>query len=124
MRKSDCSGAPSMVGRGGVAEKKLDRFSKRSVTLEPHICRHCFGRLASLPGESSTTYACTNCGAEAEGHDPSVLCCCGIKLRETKPDGKPGEPKVDAGLRCHANDNRSVEFPALFVASVGGQRGD
>ena len=118
MRRSDCKGQGNTSGRGGFEQKKLNRFSNANLALEPHICRYCFGRIASHPGENGTIYACTNCGAEHKGHDPSGLCCCGIKIRETKPDGKPGEAKVDAGIRCHANDNPTVEFPALYVASA------
>ena len=85
--------------------------------LEPHACRHCFGRVASRPGTgSATVYACTTCGAEAEAGHPGAICCCGI---QTCRDGDAGEQRrmVDAGVRCHENPSPSPEFPARIVAS-------
>jgi hypothetical protein len=83
-------------------------------TLEPHVCRHCFGRLASTPGAPGlVVYACTNCGATATGPTPGVLCSCGLQLR------RPGAPTgfVDAGIRCQPNPAPSSDFPSLFVAA-------
>lgn len=85
--------------------------------LEPHVCRVCFGRVASRETDADAglrLYVCTNCGLEAEGHKVTALCACGTKIRR----GKTGQ--VDAGLRCHENQARSVEFPALYVASIAG----
>lgn len=85
-------------------------------TLEPHVCRHCFGRLASRPGpDGLTRYECTNCGAAETGATPAVLCSCGLQLR------RPGAPSgfVDAGIRCQANPAPKPEFPSLFVAAQG-----
>lgn len=83
--------------------------------LEPHCCRSCFSRIASRPSENGRLYQCTNCGLEAEGHKPSVLCACGTKLRKGK-----GATYVDAGIRCHENKAKSPEFPAVYVSSYGG----
>lgn len=93
--------------------------------LEPHVCRTCFARVASTevinPDLSITRrYVCTSCGAEANGTQPSVLCCCGIRMRKTLENGKPGNEMIDAGIRCHANENVRPDFPALFVASYRG----
>jgi hypothetical protein len=85
--------------------------------LEPHVCRCCFGRIASqaIDGdEDRRQYVCTNCGLQSDGQRVSVLCACGMKIRKGK--GK----HVDAGLRCHENQSRTMEFPAMFVASYGG----
>jgi len=84
--------------------------------LEPHVCRACFGRIASKPvdDDDRRLYQCTHCGLEAEGHKASVLCACGTKIRKGK------SAHVDAGLRCHENKAKSVEFPALYVASING----
>lgn len=87
--------------------------------LEPHCCRACFGRIASRQAEGdedARLYQCTNCGLEAVGHRPSVLCSCGAKI----PKGKGRY--VSAGLVCHENTARSMEFPALYVASFGGSQ--
>jgi hypothetical protein len=82
--------------------------------LEPHVCRHCFGRLASaLVPDGRRRYHCTNCGAEALGDAPDVLCSCGLKLR----NHGPGAGQVDAGLRCQPNPSPSPDFPSLFVAA-------
>lgn len=95
--------------------------------LEPHICRHCFGRIGSTElvtagGDGhARQYTCTNCGASSKGPDASVLCCCGIKLRKPGDDGKPGPEMVDAGIRCHENENVRPDFPALYVASYRGR---
>lgn len=85
--------------------------------LEPHVCRACFGRIASREldeDEGRRLYVCTHCGLEAEGTRASALCACGTKL----PKGKGRY--VSAGLRCHENKARSPEFPALYVASING----
>lgn len=88
--------------------------------LEPHVCRACFGRVASRPAGDEDSdhriYACTNCGLEAEGARASVLCACGTKIRSGVQKGR----YVDAGLRCHENRARSPEFPAQYVASHAG----
>jgi hypothetical protein len=103
------------------------RALKSVVTLEPHICRVCFGRIAKEPlvtaGGSGqfNLYVCTNCGAKATGRDASVLCCCGITVRKTGDSGKPTSDYMDAGIRCHENENQSPEFPAQIVASYRGQ---
>ena len=104
-----------------VALKKVSDHYR----LEPHICRHCFGRMASveviLADQSfGRQYSCTNCGAVETGTDARVLCCCGIKLRKPGDDGKPGPELIDAGIRCHENDNVRPDFPALYVASYRG----
>lgn len=85
--------------------------------LEPHICRKCFARLVSqpVPGGDLRRFACSNCGAEAEGRKADALCCCGIKIR--KGGGGKGGSLVDAGVRCIQNPKPSLEFPSLYVAS-------
>lgn len=84
------------------------------LRLEPHVCRHCFGRLLSSPGSGgSWRFLCSNCGAAAHGDAPDVLCACGLKLR----NHGPGPRLVDAGLRCQPNPNPNPAFPSLFVAA-------
>lgn len=86
--------------------------------LEAHCCRVCMGRIASRQSdtdEDKRLYQCTNCGLEAEGHKPSVLCACGMKIRKGK-----GGHMVSAGLQCHENHARGPEFPAVYVVSLGG----
>lgn len=79
-------------------------------TLEPHVCRHCFGRLASVALVDGTRrYQCTNCGAEGSGHDPSVVCACGMGLRGSGADG--------LALRCQPNPEPRPDFPSLYVAA-------
>lgn len=76
--------------------------------LEPHVCRHCFGRLVSRPAsEPLREFECSNCGAAAVGPSSEVLCAC----------GHPAPPGVFSGLlRCAPNPNPTPEFPSLFVA--------
>lgn len=92
--------------------------------LEPHCCAACFGRIASMPVDGGRLYQCTNCGVEAVGHKPDVVCACGTKLRRYKGDGRSAVTLQDAGIRCHANRRVSPEFPALYVASYGGAQAD
>jgi hypothetical protein len=81
-----------------------------ALTLEPHVCRHCFGRLASVPlGATSRRYTCTNCGASESGTDATVLCACGLSVKRSGAT-------VDAGLRCQPNPSPSPAFPSLYVA--------
>lgn len=103
-------GHPAAAGR--LPPKKPARAHETqgvTWTLEPHVCRHCFGRLVS----SGALYACTNCGAEAVGDAPDVLCACGTVIRRHGA----GAPPVNAGLRCQPNPSPSPEFPSLFVAA-------
>lgn len=85
--------------------------------LEPHVCRHCFARIASAKTEHGRLYRCTNCGLEGEGGKPGVVCACGIKLRKARADGRSGEAMIDAGVRCHPNPDPSPSNPSLYVAS-------
>lgn len=85
--------------------------------LEPHVCRHCFARIASAKAGHGRLYRCTNCGLEGESGRPSVVCACGIKLRKARADGRSGEAVIDAGVRCHPNPDPSPANPALYVAS-------
>lgn len=84
-----------------------------ALRLEPHVCRHCFGRLVSevLPG-TRLRYECSNCGAVAMGSKVQVLCACGLQLRHHGP----ARGTVDAGIRCRPNPAPTPEFPSLFVA--------
>lgn len=94
---------------------------KSNLTLEPHVCRSCFGRVTSTKlSDGQKHYQCTNCGLSAVGLKPSVVCACGMKLRKARGDGRSSFVMVDAGIRCHENNHRSPEFPALFVASFAG----
>lgn len=86
--------------------------------LEPHCCQACYGRIASREADDGTSvYQCTNCGAEAAGTKPSVLCACGTKIRK---GGKSSSVFVNAGLRCHANEAASPSLPSVYVVSYGG----
>lgn len=95
-----------------------------SVRLEPHVCRICFGRIASRRQGDGRIFECTNCGLTIPGVRPSVICACGIKIRKARGDGRSSVTLVDAGIRCHENQARSPEFPALFVASYGGAQSE
>lgn len=86
--------------------------------LEPHICRNCFGRLASraLPsGEQE--FLCTNCMALTLSSMHADACCCGMKIRKRNGTGRSGGPMVDAGIRCIPNPEKSPAFPSAYVAS-------
>lgn len=93
---------------------------KALYKLEPHVCRVCFGRLASTDlGEGLRRFECTNCGASAETKCASSLCCCGIKIRKTGGRGTT-QRMIDAGVRCHANPDPNPQSPSLYVASYVG----
>lgn len=95
--------------------------------LEPHVCRVCFGRIASEVSCEETgerRFFCSCCGLEATGHKPAVVCACGIKLRKSKGDGRTSAVLVDAGIRCRENLAKSPDFPALFVASYAGAQAE
>lgn len=83
-----------------------------SWVLEPHVCRHCFGRIVSQPSGGGRLYHCTNCGAEAEGDSASVVCACGAKAHRKHA----GE--VDLHLRCRENENRTPAFPSVIIAEA------
>jgi hypothetical protein len=86
--------------------------------LEPHVCRHCFGRICSrqIPGDL-VEYQCTNCGAQSKAIEPSMLCACGIKLHTSAEGKRVGPANRDAGIRCIANPKKSPQFPAEYVAT-------
>lgn len=119
----------SLADGHGAAEKRArarDCSKISGMRLEPHVCRVCFGRIASFPAADGDgrTYQCTNCGLEAQGHKASVVCACGIKLHKRKGDGRSAATLQDAGVRCHENRRVSPEFPALYVASFGGAQAE
>lgn len=77
--------------------------------LEPHACRHCFGRvLARTAEDGAQVFRCSNCGAEGREAVKSV-CCCGMTLRSGK----------SAGLRCTINNNKNAALPSEVVAVSG-----
>lgn len=124
---SECSGKPddrlrnaqcAPDGRGARSKKRARARAEgtdptQTWALEPHVCRHCFGRLISQPAAGRTRYVCSNCGAEDLGDGPDVLCACGLALRNHGPSGG----MLNAGLRCQPNPSPSPEFPSLFVAA-------
>lgn len=76
--------------------------------ITDHVCRVCFGRvLMRETFDRRQVYRCSNCGAEAEGKTPAVVCSCGIRL-------KTGH---DAGIRCQVNADRSPEWPSEITAA-------
>lgn len=91
------------------------------LRLEPHVCRACFGRIASKKiSNGNRHYLCTSCGLSADGYHARVVCACGMKLRKARSDGSSSHVMIDAGIRCHENRHRTPEFPAEYVASFGG----
>lgn len=78
--------------------------------VEDHVCRACFGRVLSRESiAGKRVYRCACCGIEREGHGPSALCACGIKLRQ-------GHGPMDGGIRCLVNKQRTPENLAEVVA--------
>lgn len=85
--------------------------------LEPHVCRECFGRMASRPAAGGKIEVlCTNCGANGITETIDNSCCCGVKVRKRNGAGRSGGPMVDAGIRCIPNPERSPAFPSMYVA--------
>lgn len=70
------------------------------------MCRVCFSRIVSRPGEDGRIYRCSGCGLETTGHSPSVLCACGMKLHNGH----------NLGVRCVTNEAPTPEAPAEVVA--------
>lgn len=131
LRGRDVGGRPVSTGAatgGDVVDRRdtseshypTDRSVKKparapdadAVRLEPHVCRHCFGRLVSrvlaAGAPEVRRWTCTNCGAVADGGRADVLCACGMTLARG--------PRLSL-LRCQPNPAPSPEFPALFVAA-------
>lgn len=103
--------------RAGACEPPAPSADPDAWRLEPHVCRACFSRLVSQPGEGGARrWQCTNCGQEAHGADAAVLCCCGLTIRRTGKGGASGAALVDAGIRCGQNPSPAPDFPSLFVA--------
>lgn len=87
-------------------------------SMEPHICRQCFGRLVSRPHASGLReYHCTNCELTSQDTSADGVCCCGIKIRKRNGTGRSGGPMVDAGVRCIPNPDKTPAFPSAYVAS-------
>ncbi|MGL4458254.1 MAG: hypothetical protein ACRCUB_07655 [Plesiomonas shigelloides] len=108
-----CANSPVDECRPQGSDKKNTLWQ-----LEPHICKTCFGRLASQSiGGGLRRYTCTNCGAESEARAADALCCCGIKIFKQVRGGSGEGAEMDAGIRCMRNPDPSPLFPNLFVAS-------
>jgi hypothetical protein len=85
-------------------KQKSDAFEWR---IELHVCRICFGRVTSRETfDGRRLFRCSNCGVEREGSSASAICACGIKLKS----------KIDAGIRCVVNEQRTPESPSEIVA--------
>ena len=84
----------------------------RLWTLTPHVCGRCYARILAREHIGEVlVYRCSNCGAEAEGRDPSVICACG----SVSDDGSA------AAVRCQVNVDRTPECPGEIVAvALGG----
>jgi hypothetical protein len=86
--------------------------------LEPHVCRACFGRMASRAlSETTSEFMCTNCMLLTVSESHTDACCCGMKIRKRNGSGRSGGPMVDAGVRCIVNPEKSPAFPSAYVAS-------
>lgn len=76
--------------------------------ITAHVCRICLGRvLARVTFDGRTIFRCSNCGVEREGADETVICTCGLKLKT----------KIDAGIRCTPNDQKSPECVSEIIAT-------
>lgn len=77
--------------------------------LEPHVCRHCFGRVA----RRDRTFRCTSCGAQAQDAARGI-CGCGIRP----------QIRMKTGFRCAPNPARGPNSPAEFVITFDGRNVD
>ncbi|WP_161548757.1 hypothetical protein [Pseudomonas sp. Q1] len=101
--KSDCVNAPAT--------------ETHAWKLEPHVCKICFGRMASrLAEQGLVELLCTNCGATSKQERITAACCCSIVLRKRNSSGRSGGQMIDAGIRCIPNPARSSEFPSMYIA--------
>lgn len=86
---------------------KRNRKAEEVWRIEDHVCRVCFSRVLSRPGEDGgRLYRCSGCGTEAVGHAASSICACGLKLKNGR----------DLGVRCVVNESPSPEAPVQVVA--------
>ena len=82
-------------------------------SITEHVCLGCMGRIlerpllaaAGLPAGRERVYRCADCGLEADGFTPAVLCTCGLKVKGRH-----------IGMRCEANLERTPEFSAEIIA--------
>lgn len=77
-----------------------------SYILEPHVCRHCLGRIASTQIDAGIEFVCTCCGHIVIG-DVNQICVCGVKVKDNK-----------SLYRCAANEHKSINNPNEFVAQL------
>lgn len=74
--------------------------------MTDHVCRVCFGRVLEA-ADGSHAYRCSNCGLQATGRQPAVLCACGWKAKAGKGHS----------LRCERNPEPTPEFPSEVIAT-------
>lgn len=109
--------ARTILKNDDVSPSAPTKKKEQPWTLEPHVCRECFCRVASrLAGSGLREYVCVNCGTTAEHSTVDAICCCGIKIKKQARTSKAGE-LVDAGVRCVRNPDPTPQFPNLYVAT-------
>ena len=87
--------------------KRNQRPDDNYYRLTNHVCRICFGRVLERDiADDKLTFKCSNCGTETVSANVHSLCCCGMKLRNSK----------DAGVRCLISPNQRPEMPSEIVA--------
>lgn len=76
--------------------------------ITPHVCRVCLGRVLRQDKDGGGhVFRCSNCGVQRDGADETVICTCGLKLKT----------KIDAGIRCTPNEQRSPDCVSEIVAA-------
>jgi DNA-directed RNA polymerase subunit RPC12/RpoP len=61
--------------------------------------------VAGMPAGRERVYRCADCGLEADGFTPAVLCTCGLKIKGRS-----------IGMHCEVNLERTPEFPSEIIA--------
>lgn len=86
----------------------MDKITdKRTWSITNHICRACLGRVLHHESfDHRMLWRCSNCGIEREGPAETSLCMCGLTLRT----------KINAGIRCMVNPQKTPECPSEVVA--------
>ncbi len=82
-------------------------MSDGPVELEPHVCRHCMGRIVSR----GDTFLCSGCGQSCTGR-PAGICGCGLTIN--------GVRKRTAPYRCGPNPAPGPTSPTAYVVLFDG----
>ena len=69
-----------------------------TYSLEPHVCRYCYGRILSRPMENKglKEYKCAECGHTEISDKEDIMCMCGLRVNGKLLTKCAPNPKKDA----------------------------